>query len=298
MRELIEFAERIDSPIAMTLLGLGGVPASHRLNLGMMGIHGEAWVDPCDPEADLLMAFRWVRRPHHRQHQDLRAGGEDHVDIDASGINQNIIINTPIEADLRETLKDLLEVINRANHAPWMSIYIDSIEGHTAVRDIQTLPDSGHLYAAHIINNMAHHRGKGGGSHRRRPAPMWKVAECPSAPRRRNRWSAHRGSLGTMGLALQQPWAEIAGRRSVDDVGDSGFQMTQPVERPLRRKASSDRTCPSSTTAVFGMVRQWQERLYERRYAATPLRSPNFVKIAERSTGLKAEDDTRARCST
>ncbi len=282
MRELIEFAERIDSPIAMTLLGLGGVPASHRLNLGMMGMHGEAWVNHAIQEADLLMAFgmRFDDRVTGNTKTYAPTAKKIHVDIDASEINKNIAVDAPIEADLRETLKDLLEVIDPADHAPWIA-YIDSMKGHAAVRDIQKLPDSGHLYAAHVINDI------------------WRITEGKAVVvtdvGQHQMWEAQyyhhetprslitSGGLGTMGFALP---AAIGAKMARPDaevwaiVGDGGFQMTQ-AELTTAAQEGVKINIAIINNGYLGMVRQWQEFFYERRYAATPLRSPDFVKIAE-----------------
>jgi acetolactate synthase I/II/III large subunit len=282
MRELIEFAERIDSPIAMTLLGLGGVPASHRLNLGMMGMHGEAWVNHAIQEADLLMAFgmRFDDRVTGNTKTYAPTAKKIHVDIDASEINKNIAVDAPIEADLRETLKDLLEVIDPADHAPWIG-YIDSMKGHAAVRDIQKLPDSGHLYAAHVINDI------------------WRITEGKAVVvtdvGQHQMWEAQyyhhetprslitSGGLGTMGFALP---AAIGAKMARPDaevwaiVGDGGFQMTQ-AELTTAAQEGVKINIAIINNGYLGMVRQWQEFFYERRYAATPLRSPDFVKIAE-----------------
>ena len=296
MRELIEFAERIDSPIAMTLLGLGGVPASHRLNLGMMGMHGEAWVNHAIQEADLLMAFgmRFDDRVTGNTKTYAPTAKKIHVDIDASEINKNIAVDAPIEADLRETLKDLLEVIERADHAPWIA-YIDSMKGDAAVRDIQKLPDSGHLYAAHVINDI------------------WRITEGKAVVvtdvGQHQMWEAQyyhhetprslitSGGLGTMGFALP---AAIGAKMARPDaevwaiVGDGGFQMTQ-AELTTAAQEGIKINIAIINNGYLGMVRQWQEFFYERRYAATPLRSPDFVKIAE-AHGLEGfRVDTRGQ---
>jgi acetolactate synthase-1/2/3 large subunit len=282
MRELLEFAERIDSPIAMTLLGLGGVPASHRLNLGMMGMHGEAWVNHAIQEADLLMAFgmRFDDRVTGNTRTYAPNARKIHVDIDPSEINKNIKVDAPIEADLRETLKDLLELIEPAAHAPWIS-YINSMKGDAAVRDIQKLPDSGHLYAAHVINDI------------------WRITEGKAVVvtdvGQHQMWEAQyyhhetprslitSGGLGTMGFALP---AAIGAKMARPDaevwaiVGDGGFQMTQ-AELTTAAQEGIKINIAIINNGYLGMVRQWQEFFYERRYAATPLRSPDFVKIAE-----------------
>jgi acetolactate synthase-1/2/3 large subunit len=282
MRELVDFAERINSPIAMTLLGLGGVPASHRLNLGMMGMHGEAWVNHAIQEADLLMAFgmRFDDRVTGNTKTYAPNAKKIHVDIDPSEINKNIKVDAAIVADLRETLKDLLQVIERADHAPWIA-YIDSMKGDAAVRDIQKLPDSGHLYAAHVINDI------------------WRITEGKAVVvtdvGQHQMWEAQyyhhetprslitSGGLGTMGFALP---AAIGAKMARPDaevwaiVGDGGFQMTQ-AELTTAAQEGVKINIAIINNGYLGMVRQWQEFFYERRYAATPLRSPDFVKIAE-----------------
>ena len=296
MNELIMFAERINAPIAMTLLGLGGVPASHRLNLGMMGMHGEAWVNHAIQEADLLMAFgmRFDDRVTGNTKTYAPHARKIHVDIDPSEINKNVAVDAAIVGDLRATLKDLLEALEPADHAPWIA-YIDSMKGDVAVRDIQTLPDSGHLFAAHVINDIWRlTEGKAVvvtdvGQHQ-----MWEAQyyhhETP-------RSLITSGGLGTMGFALP---AAIGAKMARPDaevwaiVGDDGFQMTQ-AELTTAAQEGVKIHIAIINNGYLGMVRQWQEFFYEKRYAATPLRSPDFVKIAE-AHGLEGfRVDTRGQ---
>ena len=305
--ELLEFAERLNLPIAVTLLGLGGVPASHRLNLGMMGMHGEAWVNHAIQEADLLLAFgmRFDDRVTGNTGTYAPNAKKLHVDIDPSEINKNVMADAAIVGDLRTTLKDLLETLEPAGHAPWIA-YIDSMKGNAAVRDVQKLPDSGHLYAAHVINDIW--RITGGkavvvtdvGQHQ-----MWEAQyyhhETP-------RSLVTSGGLGTMGFALP---AAIGAKMARPDaevwaiVGDGGFQMTQ-AELTTAAQEGVKVNIAIINNGYLGMVRQWQEFFYERRYAATPLRSPDFVKIAEAhglagfrvdSRGQVADVVERARAS-
>ena len=282
MRELLEFAERMNTPIALTLLGLGGVPASHRLNLGMMGMHGEAWVNHAIQEADLLLAFgmRFDDRVTGNPGTYAPNAKKLHVDIDPSEINKNVLADAAIVGDLRATLLDLLEALAPTDHAPWIA-YIDSMKGDAAVRDIQKLPDSGHLYAAHVINDI------------------WRITEGKAVVvtdvGQHQMWEAQyyhhetprslitSGGLGTMGFALP---AAIGAKMARPDaevwaiVGDGGFQMTQ-AELTTAAQEGVKVNIAVINNGYLGMVRQWQEFFYERRYAATPLRSPDFVKIAE-----------------
>ena len=282
MNDLLEFAERINAPIALTLLGLGGVPASHRLNLGMMGMHGEAWVNHAIQEADLLMAFgmRFDDRVTGNAGTYAPNAKKLHVDIDPSEINKNVPVDAAIVGDLRATLRDLIETLEPTDHGPWIA-YIDSMKGDAAVRDIQKLPDSGHLYAAHVINDI------------------WRITEGKAVVvtdvGQHQMWEAQyyhhetprslitSGGLGTMGFALP---AAIGAKMARPDaevwaiVGDGGFQMTQ-AELTTAAQEGVKVNVAIINNGYLGMVRQWQEFFYERRYAATPLRSPDFVKIAE-----------------
>ena len=280
--ELRQLAERIDTPIALTLLGLGAFPASHPLSLGMMGMHGEAWVNHAIQEADLLLAFGM--RFDDRVTGNLRTyaphAKKIHVDIDASEINKNVAVDVGIVGDLRETLRDLLELADAADHAPWRA-YIAAMKGDTAVRDIQSMPDDGHLYAAHVIHDIW--RATEGralvvtdvGQHQ-----MWEAQyyhhESP-------RSLITSGGLGTMGFGLPAAIGAKIARPDAEVwaiVGDGGFQMTQ-AELTTAAQEGVKVNVAIINNGYLGMVRQWQEFFYDRRYAATPLRSPDFVKIAE-----------------
>ena len=292
MNEVRQFAELIDAPVALTLLGLGAFPASHPLNIGMMGMHGEAWVNHAIQEADLLLAFgmRFDDRVTGNIKTYAQNARKIHIDIDPSEINKNVRADAAIVADLRDALKDLLDAVPRLDHGPWLK-YIASMKGDSAVRDIQALPDNGHLYAPHVINDIWRLTdGKAivvtdVGQHQ-----MWEAQyyhhESP-------RTLITSGGLGTMGFGLP---AAIGAKMARPDaevwaiVGDGGFQMTQ-AELTTAAQEGVKVNVAIINNGYLGMVRQWQEFFYERRYAATPLRSPDFVKIAEAHglLGLRAE---------
>jgi acetolactate synthase-1/2/3 large subunit len=292
MREVKLFAERMNCPVAMTLLGLGGFPASHPLNIGMMGMHGESWVNHAIQEADLLLAFgmRFDDRVTGTLKTYAPHAKKIHIDIDPSEINKNVRCDAGIVADLRETLRELLEIVEPCDHGPWLK-YIGSMKGESAVRDIQQLPDNGHLYAPHVINDIWRlTEGKAiiatdVGQHQ-----MWEAQyyhhETP-------RSLITSGGLGTMGFGLP---AAIGAKMARPDaevwaiVGDGGFQMTA-AELSTAAQEGVKVNVAVINNGYLGMVRQWQEFFYERRYAATPLRSPDFVKLAEAHglVGLRAE---------
>jgi acetolactate synthase-1/2/3 large subunit len=297
-RELVAFAERIGSPIALTLLGLGGVPSGHHLNLGMMGMHGEAWVNRAIQEADLLLAFgmRFDDRVTGNLKTYAPNAKKIHIDIDSSEINKNVRVDAGIVGDLRETLKNLLDLVKPADHAAWTT-YVDSLKGEVAVRDIQALPDNGHLYAAHVINDIWRiTEGKAVvvtdvGQHQ-----MWEAQYYHhDAPRS----LITSGGLGTMGFALPAAIGAKVARPDAEVwvvVGDGGFQMTQ-AELSTAAQEGIKINIAIINNGYLGMVRQWQEFFYDRRYAATPLRSPDFVKIAEAHglAGFRVEQRSQVR---
>jgi acetolactate synthase-1/2/3 large subunit len=295
MQELRQFAERVNCPVALTLLGLGAFPASHPLSIGMMGMHGEAWVNHAIQEADLLLAFgmRFDDRVTGNVKTYAPHAKKIHIDIDPSEINKNVPVDAAIVADLRETLRELLDVVGKGDHAPWLK-YIGSMKGDSAVHDIQALPDNGHLYAPHVINDIWRMtEGKAivvtdVGQHQ-----MW---EAQYYHHEEPRTLITSGGLGTMGFGLP---AAIGAKMARPDaevwaiVGDGGFQMTQ-AELTTAAQEGVKVNVAIINNGFLGMVRQWQEFFYERRYAATPLRSPDFVKIAEAHglLGLRVERRT------
>src|SRR3990172_4248481 len=155
MKVVREFAEKTNTPVALTLLGLDGFPASHSLNLGMMGMHGEAWVNNAIQQADLLLAFgmRFDDRVTGNVKTYAVNARKIHIEIDPSEINKNVHVDVGLVGDLREVLEELLPRLPGCDHADWLA-HINAMKGDSAVRDIQNLPDTGHLYAAHVINDL------------------------------------------------------------------------------------------------------------------------------------------------
>jgi acetolactate synthase I/II/III large subunit len=283
MREVRDFAERAGIPVALTLLGLGALPASHPLNLGMMGMHGEAWVNHTIQEADLLLAFgmRFDDRVTGNLKTYAPNAKKIHIEIDPAEINKNVKVDVPLVGDLREVLLELLPHIESIDRSEWLDS-IDKLKGDSAVRDIQNLPDSGHLYAAHVINDLWHQTRDGNtivvtdvGQHQ-----MW---EAQYYKHEHPRSLITSGGLGTMGFALP---AAIGAKVACPEaevwvvVGDGGFQMTM-CELATLVQENLKIHIAIINNGYLGMVRQWQEFFYDRNYAATPLLNPDFARLAE-----------------
>ncbi len=282
MAEFREFVERTQIPVAMTLLGIGAFPASHPLNLGMMGMHGEAWVNSAIQQADLLIALgmRFDDRVTGTIASYAPNAKKIHVEIDPAEINKNVTVDVGIVGDVRDVLARLLPAVAEGQRPAWLA-RIDEMKGGSAVRDIKNLPDDGHLYAAHVINDLWRAtKGKAlvvtdVGQHQ-----MWEAQYYHHDVPRSLITS---GGLGTMGFALPAAIGAKIARPKAEVwvvVGDGGFQMTMPELATIVQERL-DINIAVINNGYLGMVRQWQEFFYERRYAATPLLSPDFVKIAE-----------------
>src|SRR4030088_500926 len=148
MRVFDKFVHAGNLPVAMTLLGTGCFPADNPLNLGMMGMHGEAWVNNAIQEADLLIAIGM--RFDDRVTGDLRTYAKSakkiHIEIDRAEINKNVKVDAALVGDAREVLERLNPHMEKKERPDWHA-RIGEMKGDSAVRDIQSLPDNGHLYA-------------------------------------------------------------------------------------------------------------------------------------------------------
>ena len=283
MQEVREFAERTGIPVALTLLGIGAFPAAHPLNLGMMGMHGEAWVNHTIQEADLLLAFgmRFDDRVTGNLKTYASNAKKIHIEIDPAEINKNVKVDVPLVGDLREVLHELLPKVETIDRSEWLDS-IDKLKGDAAVRDIQNLPDSGHLYAAHVINDLWRETRDGDtvvvtdvGQHQMWEAQYYKHEKARSL--------ITSGGLGTMGFALPAAIGAKVARPEAEVwvvVGDGGFQMTL-CELATIVQENLKVNIAIINNGFLGMVRQWQEFFYERNYAATPLLNPDFAKLGE-----------------
>jgi acetolactate synthase I/II/III large subunit len=278
--ETLAFAEKTEMPVALTLLGLGGFPCGHPLYLGMMGMHGEAWVNQAIQEADLLISFgmRFDDRVTGKLQTYAKNAKKIHIDIDPSEIGKVVPVEVGLVGDLKNVVQQLLPRVHRSG-GDWLA-HIESLKADAVVRDIASLPDNGHLYAAHVIGDL------------------WRISEgdatiCSDVGQhqmwaaqyyrhRRPRTCITSGGLGTMGFALPAAiGAKIA--RPEEEVwviaGDGGFQMTA-AELSTCAQEDLKLNIAIINNGYLGMVRQWQEFFYNRRYAATPMKNPDFVMLA------------------
>ena len=284
--EVLRFAESQGIPIASTLLGLGAIPAAHPLSLGMMGMHGESWVNHAIQQADLLLAFgmRFDDRVTGNLASYAQNAKKIHIEIDPSEINKNVRADVALIGDLKEVLSTLQPLLSKKSAADWVQ-EINKSKGTASVRDIQNLPDNGHLYAAHVINDIWREAVAAGrekdtiivtdvGQHQ-----MWEAQYFKhEAPRS----LVTSGGLGTMGFALP---AAIGAKAACPEkdvwviAGDGGFQMTaSELSTIVQEKLHINIAIINN--GFLGMVRQWQETFYDKNYSASPILSPDFVMLA------------------
>jgi acetolactate synthase-1/2/3 large subunit len=282
MDQVRTLAERLHIPVASTLLGISAFPASHELSLGMMGMHGEAWVNQAIQQSDLLIAcgMRFDDRVTGVLASYAPNAKKIHIEIDPSEVNKNVKVDIALIGDLREILETILPQIAPRKDATWIRA-VNALKGDAAVRDIKNLPDLGHLYAAHVIHDLW--RATDGkaivvtdvGQHQMWEAQYYKH-DSP-------RTLITSGGLGTMGFALP---AAIGAKIACPDkevwviAGDGGFQMTS-AELSTVMQEKLNINIAVINNGFLGMVRQWQEFMYDGNYSCSPILSPDFVKLAD-----------------
>jgi acetolactate synthase-1/2/3 large subunit len=282
---VLTLAERMQIPVATTLLGLGGFPASHPLALGMMGMHGESWVNDAIQKSDLLIAcgMRFDDRVTGTLATYAQNAKKIHIEIDPSEINKNVKADVALIGDLSDVLELLLPHLS-ASAAPGESAWVREInasKGESAVRDIRNLPDLGHLYAAHVMHDLW--RVTGGGAIVATDVGQHQMWEAQYYRHEHPRTLITSGGLGTMGFALP---AGIGAKVACPDkevwviAGDGGFQMTA-CELSTIAQEQLDINIAIVNNGYLGMVRQWQEFFYDKNYASSPILSPDFVKLAD-----------------
>ena len=280
--ELCEFAEKTKTPVAMTLLGLGSFPASNPLSLGMMGMHGEAYCNQAIQNADLLLAFGM--RFDDRVTGNLRTysprSRKIHVEIDPSEVHRNVHADVALVGDLKTVLGDLIPMLGDYEHDAWLE-QIAEWRAESEARDIIYSPNDGKLYTARVIHDIWEATNgnaiitTGVGQHQMWTAQYYKFE-------RPNRFITS-GGAGTMGFGLP---ATIGAWFAQQDQevwlidGDGSFQMTQSELSTAAQEGANIKVAIMNNN-FLGMVRQWQEFFFERRYAGTPLNGPDFAKIAE-----------------
>jgi len=284
--ELKELAEKAQIPVVTTLLGIGSFPESHVLSLGMLGMHGLAHVNMAVDGADLIIAIgmRFDDRATANVSGFAPNAHVIHIDIDPAEIGKNVKVDVPIVGDVKNVLVALNKAVGAQDHVEWVS-QIQNWEGEhpsTEIRETESLLPQ---FVVRQICEVTQGNAivvTGVGQNQ-----MW-AAQYFKFDRPNTLLSA--GGLGPMGYELPAAMGAKVGcpEETVWCIaGDGGFQMTI---QELGTIAQDDIAVKIAilNNGFLGMVRQWQELFHGRRYVATPLSGPDFVKVAE-AYGIAAE---------
>jgi acetolactate synthase-1/2/3 large subunit len=284
MAEVQEFANKASIPVTTTLLGTGSLAASHPLNIGMMGMHGEACANHAIQEADLLLAFgmRFDDRVTGNIKTYAPHSKKIHIDIDASELNKNVRVDVGINADLKMVVRQFIDAgVEKVDRSAWLSKIRDWQEDSNQ-RDIINNYDGDILLTAEVIQAMWKFNKQSAvivtdvGQHQ--------MLECQYYDHEQPHTLLTSGGLGTMGFSLPAAIGARFGVPAEEEVwviaGDGSFQMTITELATAVQEQSNIKICVINN-GYLGMVRQWQQLFYGARYRETPIYSPDFVKLAE-----------------
>jgi acetolactate synthase-1/2/3 large subunit len=277
--EIRELAEKAQIPVITTLLGISSFPENHMLSLGMLGMHGMAHANKAVDEADLVIAvgMRFDDRATAKVSAFAPKARIIHVDIDPAEIGKNVRVDVPIVGDARDVLRDINKEVITQTRVEWIS-QMDEWRGCHTPDGVREGEDLVPQYVIHSICEVTQGNSiivTGVGQHQ-----MWS-AQCFCYKKPNTLISS--GGLGTMGFELPAAiGAKVGcpGETVWCVAGDGGFQMTIQELATITQERTAVKIAIINN-GYLGMVRQWQELFYGRRYVATPLSSPDFVKIAE-----------------
>jgi acetolactate synthase-1/2/3 large subunit len=284
-KELLELVERAEIPVVTTLLGTGNIPETHPLSLGMGGMHGEAYANRAVQSCDVLIAMgmRFDDRITGRLDTFAKQAKVIHFELDIAEVGKNVVPDVAIVGNLGETLPALLPMIKERRHQVWIQ-EIKEWRGDTDTSDILHV-ETDELIPPFVIRQLWHatkQAGRGNaiivtdvGQHQ-----MW---ECQYFIHEMAGQLLTSGGLGTMGFALPAAiGAQIANRDKLvwAVAGDGGFQMTLQELIVLHQERLPVKIAIINN-GFLGMVRQWQQFFYDKRYVGTPILSPDYVKLGE-----------------
>ena len=291
--ELRGLAEKAQIPVITTLLGISSFPEDHELSLGMMGMHGTAYANLAVDGSDLIIAIgmRFDDRATGRVSGFAPHAQVIHIDVDPAEIGKNVRVTVPIVGDVKNILRALNKQLEAQKHLAW----IGQVEEWRRAHPLHIDHDADKIQPQYVVSKICEvTRGNaiittGVGQNQ-----MWAAQHfCYRKP---NSFVSS-GGLGTMGFELPAAIGAKVGRPDETVwaiAGDGGFQMTiQELGTAVQDNIAVKIAILNN--GYLGMVRQWQDLFYERRYVATPLSSPDFVKVAEAygMPGIRVTDKSK-----
>ncbi|MFH1691423.1 MAG: biosynthetic-type acetolactate synthase large subunit [Candidatus Omnitrophota bacterium] len=287
---LKEFAEKTNIPVTTTFMGLGGFPSSHPLSLGMLGMHGTAYANHAIMESDLIIAIgaRFDDRVTGRIDAFAPHARIVHIDVDPTSISKNIRVDVPIVGDAQCVLSELIQHLHAGSD---YSAWHDCINAWKKEQPLSYKQDE-KLRPQYVIEQIYElTRGDAIIATEVGQNQMW---SCLWYKHNKPREWISSGGLGTMGYGFPAAIGAQIGcpeKLVFDIAGDGSIQMNiQELATAVQNRLPIKIIILNN--GFLGMVRQWQELFYNKRYSATPLVNPDFVKLAE-SYGAKGIRITR-----
>ncbi|MAR63166.1 MAG: acetolactate synthase, large subunit, biosynthetic type [Flavobacteriaceae bacterium] len=283
-KEFLSFIEKSGIPSAWTILGLSAIPTDHPLNVGMLGMHGNYGPNKLTNECDLLIAIGM--RFDDRVTGDLNTYAKQakiiHFEIDPAEINKNVEVDIAVLGDVKETLSRILPKIKNNKHKSWLDKFrkLNEIEFNKVI-DKEYNKKNGGISMAEVIKSI--NNNTDGNSILVTDVGQHQMVACRYTKFNLSKSNITSGGLGTMGFALPAALGAKIGddkREVIAVIGDGGFQMTiQELGTIFQTRAAVKIVILNNE--FLGMVRQWQQLFFDKRYASTELVNPDFVTISK-----------------
>ena len=283
-KELIDLVEKTGIPAAWTILGASAIPTEHPLNVGMLGMHGNYAPNVKTNECDVLIAIgmRFDDRVTGDVTRYAKQAQIIHFEIDPAEVNKNIEVDIAVLGNAKDTLREIINYVETNSHKNWLKEFSDlyKVEFNKVI-DAEINPTKKGLTMGEVIKHINKHTK--GDAAIVTDVGQHQMVACRYANFRNSKSNITSGGLGTMGFALPAALgAKMAAphREVVAVIGDGGYQMTiQELGTIFQTKAAVKIVVLNND--FLGMVRQWQQLFFEKRYASTEMVNPDFVKIAE-----------------
>src|SRR3989338_3969370 len=293
--ELKKLAEKIQAPVTLTMMGLGAFPGTHELSLGMLGMHGTAYANHAIMESDLIIAVgaRFDDRVTGRLDAFAPYAKVIHIDIDPSSISKNFRVDIPIVGDAKSIIQQLLTEIKKT---PDTSDWLKTTSGWKKKHPLK-YKDDGKIKPQYVIEQL--YEATGGDAIITTEVGQNQMWSCQWYKYDRPRTFISSGGLGTMGFGFPAAIGVKFGcpEKTVFDIaGDGSIQMNiQELITAVCNKIPVKVAILNN--GYLGMVRQWQELFYKKRYSQTKLCNPDFVRVAEAygAAGIRVEKTEEVR---